>query len=135
MPQPGEGSGLDENRGGNDGDLALAVLALLIPAQVPREPAKDLFLHSAQAPGMEIRFVDYHWQPAIFEAMEKGNGAVPEATRNWVIVRVILTSRPLTWVTRGCRSGTMRLPSGPTSTARGWPSRCGRSTCARSTPT
>jgi hypothetical protein len=78
------------------GTTALAVLALLIPAQVPKEPAKDLFMHSAKAPGIEIRFVDYHWQPAIFEAMEKGTGAIPEATRNWVVVRVILDSRPLT---------------------------------------
>jgi hypothetical protein len=75
---------------------ALAVLALLMPAQVPKEPAKDLFMHSAKAPGIEIRFVDYHWQPAIFEAMEKGTGAIPEATRNWVVVRVILDARPLT---------------------------------------
>jgi hypothetical protein len=76
--------------------MLLAALALTIPAQVPKEPAKDLFMHSATVPGVEIRFVDYHWQPAIFEAMEKGTGAIPEATRNWVVVRVILDSRPLT---------------------------------------
>ncbi len=85
--------------------FALAVLALMMPAQVPKEPAKDLFMHSAQVPGMEIRFVDYHWQPALFEAMEKGDPAVPEATRNWVVVRVILTTRPLTL-------GDERLPVG-----------------------
>jgi len=73
----------------------LAVLALMTTAQVPQEPAKDLFMHSATVPGVEVRFVDYHWQPAIFEAMEKGTRAVPEATRNWVVVRVILDSRPL----------------------------------------
>ena len=85
--------------------IALAWLALAVPAQAPMEPAKDLFMHSAQAPGVEIRFVDYHWQPALFEAMEKGSGAIPEATRNWVIVRVILNARPLTF-------GTARLPVG-----------------------
>src|SRR5262249_29098360 len=75
-----------------------AVLALLLPgqAQVPKEPAKDLFLRSAKVPGVEIRFVDYHWQPAIFEAMASGKGDVPEAKRNWVVVRVILDARPLT---------------------------------------
>jgi hypothetical protein len=76
-----------------------AVLALLLPgqAQVPKEPAKDLFLRSAKVPGVEIRFVDYHWQPAIFEAMASGKGdAPPEAKRNWVVVRVILDARPLT---------------------------------------
>jgi len=76
--------------------LALAVLAAALPAQVPKEPAKDLFMHSARVPGVEIRFVDYHWQPAIFEAMERGTRNVPEATRNWVVVRVILDDRPLT---------------------------------------
>ena len=60
----------------------------MIPAQVPKEPAKDLFMHCAKAPGIEIRFVDYHWQPALFEAMEKGTRAIPEATRNWVVARV-----------------------------------------------
>jgi hypothetical protein len=61
-----------------------------------KEPAKDLFMHSAKAPGVEIRFVDYHWQPALFEAMEKGSSTVPEATRNWVVARVVLDDRPLT---------------------------------------
>jgi hypothetical protein len=74
---------------------SLALLALLAPVQTPMQPAKDLFMHSAQAPGIEIRFVDYHWQPALFEAMEKGDRKIPEATRNWVVVRVILNSRPL----------------------------------------
>jgi hypothetical protein len=74
----------------------LASMALLIPLQVPKEPAKDLFMHSATVPGVEIRWVDYHWQPAIFEAMEKGTRTIPEAMRNWVVVRLILDDRPLT---------------------------------------
>jgi len=51
--------------------IAVALLALAFPTQVPKEPAKDLFLHGVKAPGLEVRFVDYHWQPALFEAMEK----------------------------------------------------------------
>src|SRR5512141_527122 len=85
--------------------IVLALLALALPPQAAREPAKDLFMHSAQAPGIELRIVDYHWRPAFFEAMEKGSGAIPEATRNWVIARVILNARPLTF-------GTARLPVG-----------------------
>jgi hypothetical protein len=48
-----------------------AMLGLLLPAQatVPKEPAKDLFLRSASVPGVELRFVDYHWQPVIVDAM------------------------------------------------------------------
>jgi hypothetical protein len=76
--------------------LALSVLALLLPAQVPKEPAKDLFLHSLKARGVEVRFVDYHWQPAIFEAMASGKGDIPLAKRNWVFARVVLETRPLT---------------------------------------
>jgi hypothetical protein len=73
-----------------------ALFGLALQAQVPKEPAKDLFLRSAKAPGVEIRFVDYHWQPALFEAIASGKGDVPEAKRNWVVVRMILDMRPMT---------------------------------------
>jgi hypothetical protein len=77
--------------------MTLATLAVLLPAQVPKEPARDLFMHFAKAPGLEVRFVDYHWQPAIFEAMERGTRAVPEGTRNWVVARVMIETRPFTF--------------------------------------
>jgi hypothetical protein len=80
--------------------MIAALLALLLPIAVqtptPTQPARDLFLHSARVPGVEIRFVDYHWQPALFEAMEKGTGNEPLATRNWVVARLTLETRPLT---------------------------------------
>jgi hypothetical protein len=75
--------------------VALVLLALTLPAQVPKEPAKDLFLHSLDVPGVEVRFVDYHWNQALFDAMEKGDPGVPEARRNWVIARVSIDQRPL----------------------------------------
>jgi hypothetical protein len=75
--------------------IAVALLALAFPAQIPKEPAKDLFMHTLRAPGIEVRFVDYHWQPALFDAMEKGTTTVPEARRNWVIARVVLDQRAL----------------------------------------
>ena len=79
--------------------LMLAVLGLLLPAQaaVPKQPAKDLFLRSDKVPGVELRFVDYHWQPVLFEAMASGKSDVPEARRNWVYARVIIDARPLTF--------------------------------------
>jgi len=85
--------------------IALAVLSVLLPAQVPKEPAKDLSMHFEKAPGVEVRFVDYHWQPALFEAMEKGTRAIPDATRNWVVARVMIETRPLTL-------GGVRMPVG-----------------------
>lgn len=84
--------------------LAVTVLALAVPAQIPTEPAKDLFMHSLNAPGLEARFVDYHWQPELFEALEKG-ADIKEAKRDWVVARLILDSRPLT-------VGTARVPVG-----------------------
>jgi len=74
---------------------ALALLALASATQIPTEPAKDLFMHFLRVPGIEVRFVDYHWQPALFDAMEKGDATVPEARRNWVIARVTINQRPL----------------------------------------
>jgi hypothetical protein len=74
--------------------MIVTLLALALQ-EIPKEPAKDLFMHSAKAPGVEIRFVDYHWQPALFEALEKG-ADIPEAKRNWVVIRMILDDRPLT---------------------------------------
>jgi hypothetical protein len=75
----------------------IAALALLLAPQagIPKEPAKDLFMHSQQVPGVEIRFVDYHWHPDLFDALEKGAN-IPEARRNWVITRVVLNDRLLT---------------------------------------
>ena len=73
--------------------MVVALLALGVPAQIPKEPAKDLFMHSQKAPGIEIRFVDYHWHPDFFDAVEKGAN-IPEAKRDWVIARVILDARP-----------------------------------------
>ncbi len=71
------------------------VLALGMQAGIPKEPAKDLFMHSLNVPGVEVRFVDYHWHPDLFDAFEKGAN-IPEAKRNWVIARVVLNNRPLT---------------------------------------
>ena len=76
--------------------MALAVLTLVLPGQVPKEPAKDLLMHFEKAPGIEVRFVDYHWQPVLFEAMEKGRKDIPEATHNWVVARVMVEARPFT---------------------------------------
>jgi hypothetical protein len=73
--------------------LTLAVFPLM--GQTPKEPASDLSIHTASVPGLEIRYVNYHWQPALFEAMEKGTAAVPEAKRDWVLARVIVEPKPL----------------------------------------
>lgn len=73
----------------------LAMLAFTLVVQTPMQPATDLSRHSARLPGIELNFVDFHWQAALFEAMEKGGSDIPEAQRNWLLARVI-TNVPLT---------------------------------------
>ncbi|HVO09502.1 MAG TPA: hypothetical protein VMX54_02000 [Vicinamibacteria bacterium] len=77
---------------------ALFALAAALPAsaQVPKHAARDLFMHSTRVPNVEVRFVDYHWQPALFAAMQQGSADVPEARRDWVVARVIIEQRPMT---------------------------------------
>jgi len=84
--------------------MALALLALPLPVQTPMQPAQDLSLHTSKLPGIEIRFVDFHWQPALFEAMEKGESTIPEARRNWLLARVV-TDQPLTFEGKKVTSG------------------------------
>jgi hypothetical protein len=93
--------------------VALLLSALPLPMQVPKEPAKDLGMHSAKVPGVEIRFVDYHWQPALFEAMASGKGDVPEAKDNWVLARIVLAEQPLTLEGKRLRVGNYGLALWP----------------------
>jgi hypothetical protein len=74
--------------------LNLIAVALLTVPQIPKEPAKDLFVHQLHVPGLEVRFVDYHFQPAVFESFEKG-GELPAGNTNWIIARLIVENRAL----------------------------------------
>jgi len=69
-------------------------LATVAPA-AQIQPAADLSLHTDKQPGIEMRFVDFHWRPELFEAMEKGGSAIPEAKRNWMLARIV-TETPFT---------------------------------------
>jgi len=68
--------------------MALALLA------APTAPAKDLSLHLLKAPGIGVKYVDYHWQPELFAALEKGapGGA---AQRSWVVGRMLTEGKTL----------------------------------------
>jgi hypothetical protein len=69
--------------------VLMAWVALGQAAQA--QPATDLTLHTIKQPGIELRFVDFHWRPELFEAMEKGGGTIPEAQRNWMLARIVTT--------------------------------------------
>src|SRR5262245_33037546 len=74
-----------------------AFLALAAAAQAtPKSPATDLSLHTVKQPGIGARFVDWHWRPDLFEAMEKGGSSIPEAQRNWIVARLV-TEAPFTF--------------------------------------
>jgi hypothetical protein len=75
----------------------VSVLAALAAAasSAQQQPASDLSVHSDKQPGIQMRFVDFHWRPELFEAMEKGGSTIPEAKRNWLLARII-TEAPFT---------------------------------------
>jgi hypothetical protein len=72
----------------------LAAMATVAPA-AQMQPATDLSVHSDKQPGFEMRFVDFHWRPELFDAMEKGGSTIPEAKRNWMLARIV-TEAPFT---------------------------------------
>ena len=59
-------------------------------------PNAPKFVKSVKAPGLEIRFLDFRWDPAAFDALEKG-GAHPAAQRSWVLARLMLQTDPFKW--------------------------------------
>ena len=74
------------------------VLTLLSGAlahgQEPKNAPK--WVKSVKAPGLELRFVDFKWDEAAFDALEKG-GNHPAAGRSWVLARLTLPLDPLKW--------------------------------------
>lgn len=76
--------------------LLLAIVLPFVAPQTPTAPARDLFMHTERLPGIELRWVDYHWHPALFQAMETGKGDDPRAKRNWVFARLVLQTKTMT---------------------------------------
>lgn len=72
--------------------LALAVAAIAVATPTfgqQTKPATDLSVHTEKLPGIEVRFVDWHWRPELFAEMEKGGSKMPEAQRNWGVLRLV----------------------------------------------
>jgi hypothetical protein len=80
--------------------LAAAPVTQEMPANAPH------FVHSVKAPGIDVRFLDFKWDPVVFATLEKG-GSAPAGRRSWVLARILLTTDPMRW------EGTM-IPVGPT---------------------
>jgi hypothetical protein len=62
--------------------LWLALLALAVPAAA--QDALPKFLKIERAPDVELRYVDFGWNPEAFAAMETG-GDHPAAKRSWML--------------------------------------------------
>jgi hypothetical protein len=77
---------------------ALSVFALVAIAAAPGM-AQDLpknaphFVKTAKAPGLEVRFLDFKWDPEAFETLEKG-GSHPVGRRSWVLGRLLSLTNP-----------------------------------------
>jgi hypothetical protein len=84
--------------------VGMALAAPVLPAQEMPKNAPH-FVHSVKAPGIDVRFLDFKWDPVVFETLEKG-GSAPAGRRSWVLARMLLTTDPMRW------EGTL-LPVGP----------------------
>jgi hypothetical protein len=76
--------------------LALAVTALaLVATAVGAQQEENLpnALITTEAGGVQVRYLNFKWNPEGFEALEKGGGA-PAGTRSWALGR-ILTPNPI----------------------------------------
>ena len=75
--------------------LGALLLASPLAAQEKSKNAPD-FVRSVKAPGLDVRYLDFPWDEAAFDAMENG-GTHPAAQRSWVIARLMLQRESLKW--------------------------------------
>jgi len=54
------------------------------------------YVHTVKSPGIDVRFLDFKWDPVVFETLEKG-GSAPAGRRSWVLARILLTTDPMRW--------------------------------------
>ena len=77
-----------------------ATLVLGVPghAQKPDRPEPNApeYIKSSKAPGVTVRYLDFLWDEAAFDAVEKG-GSHRAASRSWVLARLMLEQVPLKW--------------------------------------
>ncbi len=75
--------------------LGMVLAAPVLPAQEMPKNAPH-FVHTVKAPGIDVRFLDFKWDPVVFETLEKG-GTAPAGRRSWVLARILLTTDPMRW--------------------------------------
>jgi hypothetical protein len=60
-------------------------------------PNAPKFIKSVNAPGVDVRYLDFRWDEAAFASLEKGDGALTVSRRSWVLARLLLQESPLKW--------------------------------------
>jgi hypothetical protein len=79
------------------GPAALAGVALFVtlggPTVAQESPNRPHFVKSVKVPGLEVRFLDFKWDPEAFATLEKG-GPHPVGRRPWVLARLLATTNP-----------------------------------------
>jgi hypothetical protein len=92
--------------------LSLVAVALAAPAAGQQSPNKPDFVKSVAVPGLGVRFLDFKWDEAAYDAMMNG-GSHPAARRSWVIARLMLHTDPMKWNGKTLPVGTTLLVLNP----------------------
>jgi len=77
---------------------ALAAVGLFVtfatpPTAAQESPNRPHYVKSVKVPGLEVRFLDFKWDPEVFATLEKG-GPHPVGRRSWVLARLLATTNP-----------------------------------------
>lgn len=78
--------------------LSLAIVALLAGSGLAQEVPKNAphFVRTVKVPQLEVRYLDFGWNPEAFAALEKG-GDHPVGRRSWALARLVLPWDILKW--------------------------------------
>jgi hypothetical protein len=72
----------------------LAAVLFVLPALAQEAPPNaPHYVKSLQAPGLDVRYLDFRWDQDAFASLTKG-GAHPVGRRSWAVARLLVTMDP-----------------------------------------
>ena len=79
----------------NRAAVGLVAIVAWAPTLLAQEvsPNAPHYVKSLQAPGLDVRYLDFKWDEAAFTTLQKG-GSHPVGRRSWVLARLIATTDP-----------------------------------------
>jgi hypothetical protein len=87
------------------GLAGILVFGTFVGSEEEVPPNAPKYVKSLQAPGLDVRYLDFKWDAEAFASVEKG-GTHPAAQRSWVLARLLTTTNPF-------RCAGKILPVGP----------------------